>query len=416
VEPEQRFRLLQRARVKTLLKRGFLLVLAGVLLYNVVALVYATKTIYKVRRNYAVIMEDLSGDRRVVTDVGWHTRLPFFTRIELEVPLMNQELYLGGAAEAQRIMTQGNVSLWTSAMLTFRIRDLQRWGIENKAPQSLLQNEFDGIVKDIMQGRTVDELVSDRERIKEVIFRDLKARPINVGGPTLEEKYGIEVVSFVLRDTRFGEKLAEASEEKKRRELIAEAENYAADQEASRTRKLYAAYSESIRDFRRALGLQADHDRFHRLREEPAGAEHFRAQQHPRFAIRHPAGPDGGGEKGRCCGKWQIHARPEAQSTSDSRKSGSGRLSRWPQGGASKPASSSCVGSASTTPPALPSSCCGAGCADCSSRPSAASRFCATLNCSTTGGGASKFPGRRAPRRPGTGFSTASSTGTTIST
>lgn len=262
MESEQRFRLLQRARIKTLLKRGFLLVLAGALLYNVVALVYATKTIYKVRRNYAVIMEDLSGDRRVVADVGWHTRLPFFTRIELEVPLMNQELYLGGTAEAQRIMTQGNVALWTSAMLTYRIRDLQRWGIENKAPQNLLQNEFDGIVKDIMQGRSVDELVSDRERIKEVIYRDLKDRPINEGGPTLEQKYGIEVVSFVLRDTRFGEKLAEASEEKKRRELIAEAENYAADQEASRTRKLYAAYSESIREFRHALGLQADHDRF----------------------------------------------------------------------------------------------------------------------------------------------------------
>jgi len=262
VESEQRFRLLQRARIKTFLKRTFLLVLTGALLYHAVALVYATKTIYKVRRNYAVILEDLSGDRRVVQQVGWHARLPFFTRLELEVPLMNQELYLAGVPEAQPIMSQGNVALWTSAMLTYRIRDLQRWGIENKEPQKLLQTDFDGIVKDVMQGSTVDELVSDRERIKEVIYVDLKQRPINVGGPTLEQKYGIEIVSFVLRDTRFGEKLAEASEEKKRRELIAEAENYAADQEASRTRKLYAAYSESIRDFRRALGLQAEHDRF----------------------------------------------------------------------------------------------------------------------------------------------------------
>ena len=87
-------------------------------------------------------------------------------------------------------------------------------------------------------------------------------RPINLGGPTLEEKYGIEVVSFVLRDTRFGEKLAEASEEKKRREMIAEAENYAADLEASRTRKLYKAYSESIREFRSSLNLKEDSDRY----------------------------------------------------------------------------------------------------------------------------------------------------------
>lgn len=260
MEAEQRYRLLQRARINTFLKRSLLLLLAGLTLYYATALVYATKTIYKVRRNYAVILEDLGGERRVIQDVGWHSRLPFFTRIEQEVPLMNQEMYLGGRAEAHRIMSQGNVALWASAMLTYRIVDLHRWGIENKSPQSLLQNDFDGIVKDVMQSRNVDQLISKREEIKNDIYRDLKARSINVGGPTLEEKYGIEIVSFVLRDTAFGDRLAEASEEKKRRELIAEAENYAADLEASRTLKLYAAYSEAIRDFRQALELAPGSD------------------------------------------------------------------------------------------------------------------------------------------------------------
>lgn len=256
METEQRFRLLQRARVRTLIKRLLLLCIAGMVAYGLIALVYATKTFYKVRRNYAVILEDLSGERRVITEVGWHVRLPFFTRIELEVPLMNQELFLGGSQVPERIMSQGNVALWTSAMLTFRIHDLQRWGVENRSPQTLLQTDFDGIVKDVMQSHLVDDLISQREVVKEEIFMALKERPINTGGPNLEAKYGIDVVSFVLRDTRFGEKLAEASEEKKRRELIAEAENYAADQEASRTRKLYAAYSESIREFRDQLGLR----------------------------------------------------------------------------------------------------------------------------------------------------------------
>jgi len=255
VETEKRYRLLHRARLKALLKRTLLALLAGIIVYNAVALIYATKTIYKVRRNYAVILEDLSGERRVIDAVGWHVRLPFFTKIELEVPLMNQELYLGGMPDPQRIISQGNVALWTSGMLTYRIRDLNRWGIENRLPKSLLQNDFDGIVKDVMQSHRVDALISQRERVKEQIFQDLKERPINAGGPTVEKKYGIEVVSFVLRDTRFGSKLAEASEEKKRRELIAEAENYAADQEADRTRKLYAAYSEAIRGFRKALGM-----------------------------------------------------------------------------------------------------------------------------------------------------------------
>ena len=247
--------LLHRARLKSLFKRilGFMLIF--ILGYGCIAMVYASKTIYKVRHNYAIILETLSGERLPITDIGWHLRLPFFTRLELEVPLMNQELHLGNSIEPQRIMSKGNVALWTSAMLTFRIQDLNRWGIENRSPQTLLQTDFDGIVKDVMQSESINELISDRVRIKEQIYRTLKDQPINQGGPTLEQKYGIEVISFILRDTRYGDKLAEASEEKRRRELIAEAENYAADLEASRTRKLYAAYSESIQQMSQALQM-----------------------------------------------------------------------------------------------------------------------------------------------------------------
>lgn len=252
--------LLHRARLKNLLKKIVLFLLGVVILYGAVAMIYATKTIYKIRKNYAVILETLSGERIAITEIGWHMRLPIFTRLELEVPLMNQELHLGNISEPQRIMSKGNVALWTSAVLTFRIKDLNRWGIENRSPQTLLQAEFDGIVKDVMQSESINELISDRVRIKEQIYRALKDRPINEGGLTLGQKYGIEIISFILRDTRYGEKLAEASEEKKRRELIAEAENYAADQEASQIRKLYAAYTESIQQMRQALAISSGNE------------------------------------------------------------------------------------------------------------------------------------------------------------
>ena len=245
---------LRRAFVKTLLRRILALATIAGLIYGVVAVIYATKTFFKVKKNYAVVLERFGGQREAVTDIGWHARLPYFTRIEQEVPLMNQRLSLGGRLEPMRIISRGNVALWTSGLLTYRIRDLKTWAIENLDPLSILQGDYDGIVKDILQAQQVDELVSDREMIKEEIFRALKSRPINEGGPTLEEKYGIEVVSFVLKETRFGDKLVEATEEKKRRELIAEAENYAADQEASRIRKLYAAYLSGIQSLQQALG------------------------------------------------------------------------------------------------------------------------------------------------------------------
>jgi regulator of protease activity HflC (stomatin/prohibitin superfamily) len=248
--------LLRRSFVKTVLRRLIALITTVGLIYGLIALVYATKTIFKVKMNYAVVLERFGGVRQAVTDVGWHARLPYFTRIEQEVSLMNQTLQLGGTPTPMRIISKGNVALWTSGVLTYRIRDLNTWAIENLNPLDLLQGDYDGIAKDILQAQEVDRLISDRETIKEVIFQALKSRPINIGGPTIEKKYGVDVVSFVLKETRFGDKLVEASEEKKRREMIAEADNYAADQEASRIRKLYAAYMGGIKDLQRTLGRE----------------------------------------------------------------------------------------------------------------------------------------------------------------
>ncbi len=245
---------ISRSVVKRTLQRVLALAAIIILVYGSIAAIYATKTLYKVKINYAVVLERLNGVREAVTTVGWHLRLPLFTRIEQEVALMNQTLYLGGNDTPMRIISKENVVLWASSLMTYRIRDLRTWAIENLDPMTLLQGDYDGIVKDILQSQKVDNLISMRESIKEDIFKALKSRPINVGGPTLEQKYGIEVISFVLKETRFGDKLAEATEEKKRRELIAEAENYAADQEASRIRKLYAAYLDGIQSLQEALG------------------------------------------------------------------------------------------------------------------------------------------------------------------
>ncbi|HKK91057.1 MAG TPA: SPFH domain-containing protein [Desulfobacteraceae bacterium] len=245
---------LQQARVFNFIKTAALLCFFAVVLYSLVAVVYSTKVIYKVKFNYAVILEQFGGNRRAVTEVGWHFRLPFFTKLEKEVPLMNQNMYLGGSSTPKKIISRENVALWTSAMMTFRIKDLTVWGIENLAPRDILQGDFDGVTKDILQAREVNKLISEREKIKETIFQALKNRPINENSPTLEGKYGIEVVSFVLNETRFGDKLVEATEEKKRRQLIAEAENYAADQEAARIKKMYKAYLDGIKGLQSALG------------------------------------------------------------------------------------------------------------------------------------------------------------------
>lgn len=170
----------------------FLFSLYITLIYGTVAMVYATKTLFKVKQNYAIVLERLGGIREAVTEVGWHVRLPFFTRIEQEVSLMNQNLFLGNMAEPVRIISRENVTLWTSGVLTYRIRDLDTWAIENLNPLQLLQGDYDGIVKDILQAQEVNQLISEREKIKEDIFepsrpaRSMKAAPLWKGSMVLK--------------------------------------------------------------------------------------------------------------------------------------------------------------------------------------------------------------------------------------
>jgi regulator of protease activity HflC (stomatin/prohibitin superfamily) len=285
---------LQRARFFTMMRRLAFLLISLTLIYSLVAVVYSTQVIYKVKFNYAVILEQFGGERQAITDVGWHFRLPFFTRLEQEVPLMNQNMYIGGATDPIKIISRENVALWTSAVMTFRIKDLKTWGIENLSPKTLLQGDYDGIAKDILQGKEVNRLISGRETIKEEIFHALKNRPINKNGPTLEGKYGIEVVSFVLNETRFGDKLVEATEEKKRRQLIAEAENYAADQEAQRIKKLYKAYLDGIQSLHLALGgregQQVNPDLFEFLSQQKWASAYEKNESNQKTFVLHDGG------------------------------------------------------------------------------------------------------------------------------
>ena len=132
--------ILRRAFVKSVLRKIFALGLIVGIVYGLVAMVYATKTIYKVKMNYAMVLEKFGGQRVPVTEQGWHIRLPFFTKIEQEVPLMNQAMFLSGQTEPNRIISQENVALWTSAVLTYRINDLKIWAIENLDPMNLLHS------------------------------------------------------------------------------------------------------------------------------------------------------------------------------------------------------------------------------------------------------------------------------------
>ena len=61
---------LQRARVMTLVRRTVFGLVMIALFYSLSAIVYSTQVIYKVKLNYAIILEEFGGRRQAVTDVG----------------------------------------------------------------------------------------------------------------------------------------------------------------------------------------------------------------------------------------------------------------------------------------------------------------------------------------------------------
>ena len=80
---------------------------------------------------------------------------------------MNQRLFLGGTTEPMRIISKENVALWTSAVLTYRIRDLRTWAIETPRPFESAAGGLRRDRQDNLQAQRVNELISDRESIKE---------------------------------------------------------------------------------------------------------------------------------------------------------------------------------------------------------------------------------------------------------
>ena len=73
---------LRRAFIKKNLRRCIATVTVVGLFYGMMAGIYAARVIFKVKMNYAVVLERFGGDRQAVTEVGWHAPLDVLHAVE----------------------------------------------------------------------------------------------------------------------------------------------------------------------------------------------------------------------------------------------------------------------------------------------------------------------------------------------
>lgn len=243
---------LKRGKIKKAGKKIFLASLIGVATYLSVAGIYGFNIAYKVKTNYAVALETIGGERIVEKDIGWHVRAPFFTKYEKEISLMQKQMYLNGDITPHTVVSSDKISLLVSGLLTFRVTDPYTWAIEIQDSENQLQRDFNGIVKDVIQSSSENDIIRKRDDLKNAIFQKLKTHSINTGKDvetmTLEQKYGIEIVSFNITDAEYPKNLQEASQRKKELELIADGEREA-------ILRTYQGHTEGVKKFMKETGL-----------------------------------------------------------------------------------------------------------------------------------------------------------------
>jgi len=187
---------------------------------------------YRVKQEYARVLTEIDGDRRIEADVGIHCRITslspsnwivstkeFSKRVEYIH--LDKNPYPHEMQAADKIKFQG-AGVWT-----YKITDLEKFGIKMGAKAlEMLTVELNGIAKAKVQSHDVEYIVTKIDKINEEINQCIDIR-------ALEEKYGVDIISFRLTHATYPKEMNEKTAEAKGIKIKAEAVKEAADSIAS---------------------------------------------------------------------------------------------------------------------------------------------------------------------------------------
>lgn len=201
--------------------------------------------IYRVDTGEAGIYTSAGGEKSVETGVGWHLMFPMLSDIKIYKIINNniyfpsdylvlQEKFAGDTqtgAIGMDIRAADDKVVDTSAKMTYRISDLQQYGIFNTNPQQQLQDEMDSIIYGYLQSQTSDRIVGDVENISNEILTQMQASQI-------EERYGIVIEDFALLRPTYTKAALDAMAEKQAMQAKSEGELIAAQNQANAIRTI----------------------------------------------------------------------------------------------------------------------------------------------------------------------------------
>jgi regulator of protease activity HflC (stomatin/prohibitin superfamily) len=208
------------------LYKNALLILV-VLFVGLVVFSLARSAIYKIRPYERGL--HLRGGRFIAIDEpGWHVQIPFVDTV-IGVTVIERS----GMIEQLAAMTADDVTMDVSLLYTFRVADPVRYQLEVLDPEAIVAGFVQGTLRDVVNTRTMDEVMHSRAEINRSVISILQER---------EAQYGVE---FILIQVQSASPPAEVVNAIKDRmvavQLQEQAEAEAAQQRTLADSQFYAA-------------------------------------------------------------------------------------------------------------------------------------------------------------------------------
>lgn len=175
----------------------------------------------------------LRGGRFVAIDEpGWHVQIPFVDTV-IGVTVIERS----GMIEQLAAMTADDVTMDVSLLYTYKVTDPVRYQLEVLDPEAIVAGFVQGTLRDVVNTRTMDEVMHSRAGINQSVISILQER---------EAQYGVEFVLIqiqsasppaevvnAIKDRMVAVELQEqAAAEAAQQRTLADSQFYAAQKEA----------------------------------------------------------------------------------------------------------------------------------------------------------------------------------------
>lgn len=212
---------------------------------------------YRVTQEYGMVLTSLDGNRSVETNAGLHFRIcslnPLKWFYSAQKHSMRLEyIFLDNDPNPHEMQTADKLKFFGAGVWTLKIVDLYKFGVQtSRGAREMLTANLNGIAKPVIQSCTVEENVTQIEKINAKIN---SCKEI----PFIENQYGVKIVSFRMMHATYTKELNEKTAQAKGIKIVGEATKEAAKDFAQATRTRFGALRDALKDLIAGSGVTTE--------------------------------------------------------------------------------------------------------------------------------------------------------------